>query len=1037
MMNKGRTVICAVLGSILISISGVSQETDTYNNSLREYRQAKELFYKKKFSAARDLFASVEERHREAGDLTWVNADYYHALSCLELFNRDAEYHMKEFVKVHPESKWVQPAYYHLGNYNFRRNDYDEALTWFDKVEELDLAAGEQYSYHFKRGFSAFSEGEDELARNELFKVKDDEGEYYGPANYYYGHIAYEAGNYQDALSSFQRITDDESFGAVVPYYIAQIYYKQGKYEELLEYAPPLLDSTTTDRDDEISRLVGDAFYKREEYAEAYPYLKDYLNSKYDPSREEFYQTGYAAYRAGKYEEAIKYLSKASEENDELGQTAAYQLADAYVKLDRKKFARNAFKVAANMNVKQEITEDALFNYAKLAYELSFDPYDEAIKAFENYLESYPSSSRRDEAYEFLLKVYLKSKNWNAALSALEKIQKMDARHESAYQVSAFNLGVQRLQQGNAEQAIDLFKRSRNYQRSSDLVAKSYYWQGEAEFKLQDYSQAVAQYRKFQNTPGAYNSGLFNRAYYNQGYAYFRQEKFQSASDAFRKYINASDTESRLLQDAQLRAGDCLLVGKSYQQAIDYYQQAADQGDMNADYALYQIAMAQGYRDNLQSKIDGMERLIEDYPSSSLSAPANYEAGDAALNMEDLDVAATFFTRVIEQYPNSVYAKKALLRNGLVQYRRDNYDQAIASFKRVMEDYPNDDDSKEAMTMLKNIYVELGRVEDFSNWVSDLPNYNVSSGSLDSLSFQAAENLYSQGNCNKASSALEEYLDRFDPPIFGVNAHYYLAECQYDKGQYAKALENYNYVIERPTNSFTENALLGAATLNYRNSDYQAALEDYKRLEEVADFSNNVLEAQIGQLRCAFELRRFEEAIPQANAVIENSNTPEDIVIEARLLRGKMHLAQSDSSKAMSDFQYLVENTKSSKGAEAQYRIAFIKYHEGKFAEAEESVFNLVQNFASYGYWKTRSFILLGDIYRAMDDLFQAKATLRSVIENAREEDLVQLAKNKLEEIKQMEDAERTAPADSINTDSLDEGNMDEMMQEPDTLDGR
>ena len=51
-----------------------------------------------------------------------------------------------------------------------------------------------------------------------------------------------------------------------------------------------------------------------------------------------------------------------------------------------------------DLNKDPNVTEDALFNYAKLAYELSFDPYNEAIIALRDYLKAFPDSPRHDEA---------------------------------------------------------------------------------------------------------------------------------------------------------------------------------------------------------------------------------------------------------------------------------------------------------------------------------------------------------------------------------------------------------------------------------------------------------------------------------------------------------------------------------------------------------------------------------------------------------------------------------------------------------------
>jgi TolA-binding protein len=60
--------------------------------------------------------------------------------------------------------------------------------------------------------------------------------------------------------------------------------------------------------------------------------------------------------------------------------------------MGKKNYARNAFKKAYDLGNDPTVTEDALFNYAKLAYELSFDPYNEAIIALRDYMAKYPRS---------------------------------------------------------------------------------------------------------------------------------------------------------------------------------------------------------------------------------------------------------------------------------------------------------------------------------------------------------------------------------------------------------------------------------------------------------------------------------------------------------------------------------------------------------------------------------------------------------------------------------------------------------------------
>ena len=109
-------------------------------------------------------------------------------------------------------------------------------------------------------------------------------------------------------------------------------------------------------------------------------------------------------------------------------------MADSYLKLEEKDYARNAFQKASKLSFDDEIKRNSLFNYAKLAYELSYNPYDEAINSFQEFINLYPDTEDAKEAYEFLLKVYLTTKNYDDALKSMEKIKNKDPRMQKAYQ---------------------------------------------------------------------------------------------------------------------------------------------------------------------------------------------------------------------------------------------------------------------------------------------------------------------------------------------------------------------------------------------------------------------------------------------------------------------------------------------------------------------------------------------------------------------------------------------------------------------------
>ena len=992
-----------------------AQKPAIYLDADKDYKHAVELLYKEKYAAAQHNFDLVLNRLgiNNQSELR-VNSEYYHALCALELFNKDAEYLLSAFVKKNPESIKVKDAYFQLGKYSYRKGSYEKAIEWFNKIDVSDLSKNEKNEFNFKNGYCYFKSDKPEEASKQFYEIKDSESEYFAPASYYYAHIAYNQKNYQTALEGFKKLESDENFGKIVPFYIAQIYYVQGKYDDLLAYAPAIVDSSKTKRSEEIARLIGDAYYRKEEYGKAIPYLEKYnANATGNPSREDNYQIGYAYYRTQNYSKAQKLFDGVASEKDQLGQVAAYQMADCYVKLDQKMYARNAFRVASENDFDKEITEDALFNYAKLAYELSFDPFHEAILAFEQYIDKYPSSTRRDEAYEFLLKVYTTTKNYAAALKALDKIANKDIRIQEAYQLNAFNRGVELFNQKKFDESRIYFDLSSKYPIDNSIVAQCKYWKAESFYQTNQYEEAIENYTAFYTTSGAVNTKVFKEADYNIGYCYFKTKDYSQSGNYFRRYIDSNPVDKRKKNDAYLRTGDCYLVAKNYEQSQIYYQNAVQLGIVNTDYALFQKAMLYGYQEKFAEKAAELEKLIKNYPSSPNIVSAKYELGDTYFMMNKLDNAQIYFKDIITNNIGSPYMKKSLLKSGLVLYRKEDFNGAIAAFKKVVSEFSKDDVSREALRSLQSVYVDIGKVDEYSQWISSMPNYDISTATLDSLNYQAAENLYSDGNCEKSSLAFGKYLAKFSNGVFALNANYYKAECDYKAKKYAEALQGYNYVIAQPANKFSEPSLLGAATINYANKEYKSALDNYIGLEKAAEFTPNVLEAQIGQLRCFYFLKDYAGALPFADKVIENKNTPDNILMEAKLFKAKMNFENEDFEKAKIDFQWIVSKSNSSFGAESKYRLCEIAFKQDKLDNCETQIFELVKKYPSFDFWKIKSFLLLSDVYLKRKDIFQAKATLQSVIDNAKDENLLTQAKDKLraiEDAESLQDKEQTKP---------------------------
>jgi len=107
----------------------------------------------------------------------------------------------------------------------------------------------------------------------------------------------------------------------------------------------------------------------------------------------------------------------------------------------------------------------------------------------------------------------------------------------------------------------------------------------------------------------------------------------------------------------------------------------------------------------------------------------------------------------------------------------------------------------------------------------------------------------------------------------------------------------------------------------------------------------------------------------------------------------------SDTSAALQIINKVIKTGSSVITAEAHYQLANLYLSQHKLSLAEKTAFDIIKRQASYEYWVTKTYILLGDIYVAQKDNFNAIATYKSVVDNATIEPLKIVAAQKLKEL--------------------------------------
>ena len=991
---------------LLLHLTGSAQKTAIYVDKDLLYKQGLELFDKQQYVSAQKNFN--EYALRSTSSLLKADALYYAAACGIELFNKDSEWLMRQFIEKCPESTKVNSANFYLGKSDFRKKKFSETLEYFEKVDRYQLDKDQLAEFYFKRGYCYLQLEENEKAKADFYEIKDVDNKYAFPANYYYSHITYKEKKYDIALQGFSRLIGNETFGSVVPYYITQIYFIQGKYDQVVKEAPKLLnDSDNIQKEGEINRMIGESYFNLKNYASALNYLK---KAGLGSNPKGNYALGYCYYKTNDFANAISSFENATEEKDTLAQNAWYHMADCHVKLGQKIQAKNAYFSAYRLDFDKKITEDALFSFAKLSYELDFSPFNEAVKGFTRYLKEYPASPRKDECYHFLINVYSTTKNYDLAIQSMESMDGIDPILKVTYQKLIYFKGVEYFNNNDLNNAEKQFKKSLAQNSDPRLNALNQYWLAEVSYLRKDYSTAIESWKKFQVIPGAPQLPEYELSNYAIAYAYFQRkekEDFTNANLSFRKFLLAANKyPENKVADANIRAADCYFMNLDFPQASDYYKTAIAMNKQDVDYALYQKALCDGLIKHYAEKITELKTIESRFPTSNyLSAALNQIADTYYKNLKEEENAIAYYNKILTAYPNSLFSNNCYAQLGNIYYGRKQDDKAFEYYDKFVKADSKSEEAKDILEAIKKIFETKGDVEGMENYFTSVGS-PLSENQLEKATYASAyDAFYNQKDCDQAMLKWESYISKFPNGKHSSEAQFSYAECAYSKNMFDKALQGYQYIISKPRSIYSEVALAKASYLLYKYKDYKDALPFFQQLEDIAETPSNKNAGSLGAMHCAFYLNDFETALAEANKVLALEKLTPQQTSEAKYIKAKALYETGRYDDALIEFKIMTKASKNATGAEAYYLIGKIQYAKKEYKEVEKTVTKLIGYEYGNDDWTNKGMLLLGDAYIAMGSDADAAVILQSLIENKARQEYVDEAQKRLDEIKAKQNA--------------------------------
>jgi tetratricopeptide (TPR) repeat protein len=930
-----------------------------------------------------------------------LDAEYYAAICAVNLYHDDGEKRISDFITANPGHPRSSTAYFDLAALFYQQKNYPKTISALDKVDFPSLTNADQSTGHFRWGYSLFNQRKLNEALDQFNFMKGLGGQYGPAASYYAGYIEFNNGDYANALTDLRRAETNQSYSLIVPYMIAQVLYKQKKYDELQSYVKSLEKREGVTQLEDIALLNAEVYFSKRDYANALKGYQEYLGDRKNADKAVVYRAGIAAMNTGDSKTAIDLLKNSASGNDSVGAYSSYYLGTLYLKGGQKPLAVTAFDVARKFNGDKALAEESSFQFAKLSHDLGRQ--DLAISELEKFQSAFPNSARITEVKEVLSHAYVDANNYNKAIEYIESLPRRGPTVDKAYQKATYLKGTELFNMERYDEAIAVFEKSLQFPIDPVMAGECHYWCAEAYSIEGKYEKAIDHYAAIVSPASGASASIVLQSRYGLGYAYYNVKQYDRALFNFKDFTNKAAKNNSYMADATLRLADCYYVGKSYPEALSTYRKVLAMNSPDKDYAHLQSGLILDIQGKYSEAASELNAVIK-APESTYKEEALFRLAQLDFEQGKYANAATGFSRVIDGSQTSAFLPYAYSKRAASYYNLKDYDKTVADYVYVIEHYTTHPAADGVLVSLQEALNLAGRSSEFDKYLSLVKSANPDAKGLESVQYESAKNTYFDQDYQNAIRRLKDYIAAYPSSPRIVEAKYYVAESYYRLKEYASALNTYREIGNDNTFQMINKVVGRIAELEFKDGKYENAVPAYMRLASMSTSKKDLYTAWSGLMESHYLLAQYDSADKYANLIIEKGNINAGAVNKASLFLGKDAMARGDYETAKDEFLNTLNSAQDEYGAEAKYLTAEIFFQNKQYKECYETLVSLNKDFSAYTEWVGKSFLLLVDNYNAQGETFQARGTLKSLIDNFP----LQSVKDKAaEKLKAMDEAEK------------------------------
>ncbi len=443
-----------------------------------------------------------------------------------------------------------------------------------------------------------------------------------------------------------------------------------------------------------------------------------------------------------------------------------------------------------------------------------------ADKLMEDFVERYPTSTKRNSAFLDVADYYFETGKYPYALKWYKKVDKgaMSRKDQERFN---FNNGYSYYAANNPKEAERYLNRVSN---SDKYGAQAKYYLGYIAYEQDDYEGANERFDEITDP-----KVLEEKLSYYQADLNFKLGNFDKAIEMAKKQLPKSDR--REISELNKIIGESYFNLGNYGEAIPYLQKyRGKRGRLsNTDY--YYLGYSHYQQGDYEAAIGQFNKIIGG--NNGVAQNAYYHLAECYLKQDKKSEALNAFRNASEMAFNEAIEKDALLNYARLSYEIGNaYEPVPQAITSYLEKYPKDEHQEELQELLVDSYITSKNFEGAMVLLEENSGY-ASKETYQKVAFYRGVELFIDAD-------YEEALERFSKSLKNPNNASYKARAQYWKAESAYRLNRFNDALD--------------GFVAFKANPEAGAVEEYQELPYNLGYAH-------------FKLKDYASAIPQFKAV--------------------------------------------------------------------------------------------------------------------------------------------------------------------------